>query len=74
MGGMIAQYLAIDHPHRVGKLILAVTTSRPAKLMADSISLWMDQARQNDHLALMDSNLQLIYSQEYYQKNKRLLP
>ena len=26
MGGMIAQYLAIDYPEKVGKLILAVTS------------------------------------------------
>lgn len=28
-GGMIAQWLAIDHPEKVGKLVLVVTTSRP---------------------------------------------
>ena len=31
MGGMIAQYLAVDHPEKVGKLILAVTAGRPAR-------------------------------------------
>lgn len=74
MGGMIAQYAAIDYPNRVGKLVLAVTSSQPNPILKQSIALWMDQARRSDHIALMDSNLQLIYSEAYYRKNKRLIP
>ena len=74
MGGMIAQWLAIDHPEMVNRLILAVTASRPNPVLETSVGEWMTQARQGDHTALMDSNLQKIYSASYYRKNKWLIP
>ena len=50
MGGMIAQYMAIDHPEKVGKLVLAVTSAQPNPILTESISpirhsLPMDQMR-----------------------------
>ena len=74
MGGMIAQWLAIDYPEKVGKLILAVTSARPNGILTDSLEEWMDQAKNDDHQALMESNLRKIYSEGYYQKSKPLLP
>ena len=74
MGGMIAQHLAADFPEKVEKLVLAVTAARPNPLLTDSVTLWMTQAEAGDHTALMDSNLQRIYSAEYYRKNKWLVP
>ena len=73
MGGMIAQWLAIDHPHRVNRLILAVTCSRPNSVLEDSIGEWTQQALRGDHGALMDSNLRRIYSEGYYRKNKWMI-
>ena len=57
MGGMIAQWLAIDYPDRVGKLILTVTAARPNGVLEGSIKEWMEQAKAGEHAALMDSNL-----------------
>ena len=74
MGGMIAQWLAIDFPDRVNKLILAVTWSRPTPILEDSIGEWMEQAKRGDHRALMDSNLRKIYSEKYYRQNKWIIP
>lgn len=74
MGGMIAQHLAARYPERVGKLVLAVTSSRPNPLLTSSVEEWMEQARRGDHTALMDSNLRRIYSEAYYRKNKWLVP
>ena len=74
MGGMIAQWLAIDYPERVGKLILAVTAARPNAVLAESIGEWMEQARAGEHAALMDSNLKRIYSEKYYRQNKWMIP
>ena len=34
----------------------------------------MEQARQGNHTALMDSNVRRIYSDAYYRKNKWLVP
>ena len=74
MGGMIAQYLAIDYPEKVGKLILTVTSAKPNPILVESIREWVDCAKRKDHRALMDSNLKRIYSEDYYRKNKWTIP
>ena len=74
MGGMIAQWLAIDHPERVGKLILTVTCPSPNPILCRSIREWMDLAEQGDHAGFLDSNLRRIYSEGYYRKNKWMTP
>ena len=74
MGGMIAQWLAIDHPERVGRLILTVTAARPTPVMAESIEEWVACARSGDHAAFMESNLRRIYSPGYCRKNRWMVP
>ena len=74
MGGMIAQYLAIDHPQKVGRLVLTVTASGPNSVLTESVSEWISLAKKGDHSAFMDSNLRRIYSEDYYRKNKWLVP
>ena len=74
MGGMIAQYFAIDYPEKVGKLILTVTSAKSNPILVESIEEWVDCAKRNDHRALMDSNLKRIYSEKYYRQNKWMIP
>ena len=74
MGGMIAQWLAIAHPHRVGKLILTVTSPGKNPLLEESIQEWIALAEQGDHAGFTDSNLRRIYSPAYYRKNIRMTP
>lgn len=74
MGGMIAQHFAADYPEMVEKLVLAVTCSRPNPILIGAVMEWMEQARQGDHRALMDSNMQKIYTDGYYRRNKWTIP
>ena len=37
-GGMIAQWLAIDHPEQVEKLVLTVTLARPNQTVREAVS------------------------------------
>ena len=74
MGGMIAQWLAVDHSRKVSKLVLVVTAPCPNESLVSAIEEWKAFARQGNHTALMDSNVRRIYSDTYYQKNKWLVP
>ena len=74
MGGMIAQHFAIDYPERVGKLVLVVTSAKSDPILVESIEEWLDCIRRGDYSAFMDSNLRRIYSEDYYRKNKWMVP
>lgn len=74
MGGMIAQHLAADFPEKVRKLILTVTCAKPNPILRESVEEWIGLAEKGDHTAFMDSNLRRIYSDNYYRKNRWLVP
>ena len=74
MGGMIAQHFAIEYPEKVNKLILTVTASKPNPILTESVEEWVSLAKKGNHAAFMDSNLRRIYSQDYYRKNKWMVP
>ena len=74
MGGMIAQYLAVDHPDRVEKLVLAVTSPRSNPILRESIEEWVSFAQRDDHTAFMESNLRRIYSEKYCRQNGWMVP
>ena len=61
-GGMIAQWLALDHPDKVSKLVLAVTLSRPNPIVRDVVGRWMDMARQGDYRGIMLDTAEKSYT------------
>lgn len=67
-GGMIAQYLAIDDPALVDRLVLAVTLSRPNETVRNVIDCWIRFAGQNDHRSLMIDTAERSYSENYLKK------
>ena len=74
MGGMIAQWLAIDHPEIVDRLILAVTCPEPNPVLLASLDEWVAVAGKGDHGAFMASNMRRIYSEGYCRKNLWMAP
>ena len=74
MGGMIAQHFAADYPQCVEKLILVATCAKLGEAYRSNINYWISLAQQKRHRKFMNSNMQLIYSPQYYRKNKPLLP
>jgi len=74
MGGMIAQHFAADYPEKVGRLVLAVTCEKPNPTLTESVNEWIAYARRGDHTAFMDSNVRRMYSDDYYRKNRWLVP
>ncbi len=73
-GGMIAQYMAIDHPEMIRKLILAVTAPNANPVVREAVTCWIDMAKRGDHTALMVDTAKRMYSEEYLRKNRRFFP
>ena len=63
-GGMIAQYLAIDFPEIVEKLILAVTLCRQNETSKRVISNWISLANKNDFKGIFVDMAEKIYTQK----------
>ena len=68
LGGMIAQWLAIDHPDKVSKLVLAVTLSRPNPTVRDVITRWIGMAECGDYKGIMLDTAERSYSEKYLNK------
>ena len=73
-GGMIAQYLAIDRPDLVRKLVLAVTLSKNNDTVKDVINSWIEKTQQGDMKGLVEDMALKMYSDEYLKRYKPLLP
>lgn len=73
-GGMIAQYLAIDFPDLIEKLILTVTLARQNGTVQKVISNWMDMAKCGDYKSLMIDTAEKSYSEKYLKKNRWVYP
>ena len=61
-GGMIAQWLAIDHPEKVRKLVLTVTLSRPNLTMEETVAVWTEMAKRGDYRGIMLDTAERSYS------------
>ena len=73
-GGMIAQYLAIDHPELVHKVVLGVTLSRNNTTVEQVIADWISMAEQGDFDGFVQDMLYKMYSDAYIKKYHLLLP
>lgn len=73
-GGMIAQYLAIDHPELVRKLVLVVTTSRLGETQRATIRHWISLAEEENYAEIMLDTTYKSYSESYIKKHKYLIP
>ena len=73
-GGMIAQYLAIDHPDLVHKLVLGVTASRPNDVMETVVDSWIKMAERRDYGTFVIDMFEKMYSEAYLKKYRWLFP
>jgi len=67
-GGMIAQWLAIDHPQKVDKMVLVVTLSRPNNTIKSVIGHWIDLAEKEHYGQLAIDTMEKNYSEHNVKK------
>lgn len=73
-GGMIAQYLAIDFPQAVSKLVIGVSTSRPNDTVEQVVSAWIKMAKAGDYRTLLEDTLQKTFTEKTFRRYKPLVP
>lgn len=73
-GGMIAQYLTIDSPDLVEKLVLVVTLSKQNEIVQEVIESWIKLAELGDHKSLMIDIAEKSYSEKYLKKYRMTYP
>ena len=71
---MIAQYLAIDHPHMVNKLVLAVTLCRQNDTVQNVISSWINFAKAGDSKSIIIDTAEKSYTQARLKKYRPFYP
>lgn len=69
-GAMIAQYLAIDHPQEVEKLILTVTLARENETSRKVISGWINMAQRGDFKGIMLDIAERSYTEKYLKHSR----
>lgn len=74
MGGMIAQYLALDRPELVQRLVLAVTLSRPNDTLRRTVQQWVELSERGAYDELMRDVMDRTYSDGFRARLGRLLP
>lgn len=73
-GGMIAQYLAIDYPELVRKLVLVVTLCRQNDVIQNVLPNWIEMAKAGNYKDIMIDTAFKSYSPKYLEKNKAMIP
>ena len=73
-GGMIAQYLAIDRPDLVRRMVLAVTLARNNPTVSDVIGRWITLTEEGRMRELVRDMAERMYSAAYLRRYRPLLP
>ena len=73
-GGMIAQYLALNHPKMVEKLVLNVTACEPNEVLTKNVEHWVDMAHRNELGKVSDEFMDLMYPPDKRPKPNKILP
>ena len=74
LGGMVAQYLAIDHPDLVKKLALGVTLSRSNQTVEGAIERWVTFAESDNFGGIVKDMMKVMYSERYVKRYGWLFP
>ena len=73
-GGMIAQYLAIERPDLVNRMVLVVTLSRTNATVTKAVENWIQLTRQQNWKSLVADMAEKLYSDAYLNRCRLFLP
>lgn len=73
-GGMIAQYLAIDAPEKVEKLVLVVTLCKPNETVTRVINEGIKMAEANDYRGIFIDTAEKSYTEKRLRMVRRFYP
>lgn len=73
-GGMILEMLALRHPKRIKKMVLAVTSSRPNAVLEKTINNWKDLASREKFVELSKDIFENSYTSSYMKKLRLIYP
>ena len=73
-GGMVVQYLALNYPELVKKLVLGVSLSRNNETVVRVMNHWMEQFAEGRYTEFVEDMLRNMYSEAYIRKYSFLFP
>lgn len=73
-GGMIAQYIAIDYPHLIKKLVLVVTLSKQNEIIQKTVSRWIEMAKGGNYKDILIDTAEQSYSEKHLKRYRLLYP
>lgn len=68
LGGMIAQYIAIDYPDLLNKLILVTTLSRQNDIVNNTVTSWIEMAYAGNYENIIIDTLNKSYTKSFIKK------
>ena len=74
LGGMVAQYIAVNYPEAVNRLILGVTTSRQNETLQRVVGGWISSAERGEFDFIINEMLGELYSESYARRYGWILP
>lgn len=72
-GGMMALYLAIDHPELVGKIILGSSLARPNETFSRTVETWKALASEKKETELLECFVDNVYSEATLEAYREIL-
>lgn len=71
---MIAQYIAIDYPEVINKLVLAVTVPCANETIKTVVSNWINMAAQDKYKEIQIDTAEKMYTENYLKKYRWMYP
>lgn len=71
-GGMIAQYLAINHADLIDRLVIAVSAPNANDTVHSVVESWIGLAKLQNHKQLMINTAEKSYSEAYLKKYRKI--